>query len=206
MVLVNPREEQMLTSMDFLSQCRRMFVPPPHSTTLQEALTAAESGEAEAQFGLGLKFSAGSEAAEDLARAAGWYRRAAEQGHALAQFNLSVMLATGQGVPPDEPAALAWNQRAAEGGDPAAQFVLGSQCHRRSTDQSSKDCRESRVEAYKWFRLSAIQGYLGSETACERLTLDMSREEVALGNQRAAAFVPRSAVLAPDDSSVVLLK
>jgi hypothetical protein len=204
MVLVKPGEEQMLTSMGFLSQCRQMFVTPPHSTSFKQALTQAESGDAEAQFGLGLKYSAEGEATQDLARAAGWYRRAAEQGHALAQFNLGVMLASGQGVPQDEAAALTWNQRAAEGGDPAAQFALGSRCHRHSAENPSTDGGESRVEAFKWFQLAADQGYLGSEAACQRLTLDMSRDEVAMGSRRAAAFLPRKPIDRPGNSTSVI--
>ena len=48
---------------------------------------------------------------------------------------------------------------------------------------------ESKIEAYKWFQLAAAQGYAGSDTAFERVTLIMTREEVAEGNLRAAAFV-----------------
>ena len=179
----------MLTSMGFLSQCRQLLSRSAPSTTLQQALDVAESGDAEAQFGLGLKYSSDSEDSRDLVRAAGWYRRAAEQGHALAQFNLGVMLADGQGIEQDADAALAWNQRAAEHGDPGAQFALGMRCHRRSAQHHAQDRRESRVEAYKWFHLAADQGYFGSDAACERLTLDMSHEEVALGNRRVADFV-----------------
>jgi TPR repeat protein len=206
MVLVKQVDQRMLRSMGFISQCRQLFVSPPRPTTLQEALTAAEGGNAEAQFGLGLKYSSNSEATEDLALAAEWYRKAAVQGHPLAQFNLGIMLAAGQGVAQDEAAANAWNLRAAEGGDPAAQFAVGSKCHRRSAQFQAKECQESRLEAYKWYHLSADQGYLGSEAACQRLTLDLSREEVILGNQRAAAFVPRNTAHSPEDSSTVKLK
>jgi TPR repeat protein len=62
------------------------------------------------------------------------------------------------------------------------------------------DCAESRVEAYKWFHLAAAQGYKGSDAACERVTLGMTREEVVDGNQRTAAFVVRKPVNLPDDS------
>jgi TPR repeat protein len=47
---------------------------------------------------------------------------------------------------------------------------------------------ESKIEAYKWLHLAAAQGFQGSEAACETVALVMTREEVADGNRRAAAF------------------
>jgi TPR repeat protein len=52
------------------------------------------------------------------------------------------------------------------------------------------DTLEPRVEAYKWLQLAATQGYKGSAEACERVTLGMSRDEVAEGNRRTVEFVP----------------
>jgi hypothetical protein len=50
------------------------------------------------------------------------------------------------------------------------------------------DASESRIEAYKWYRLAAAQGYQGSERAHATLTFNMTRADVAAGNQRVAAF------------------
>jgi hypothetical protein len=71
--------------------------------------------------------------------------------------------------------------------------MLGMNCHRSSIGPLLSDASESRIEAFKWFHLSAVQGYKGSEAACERVTLGMTSEEVAEGNQRAATFVARNA-------------
>ena len=187
----------MLVSMGLLSWYRRLFSRPEQAASQ----AAAEDGDADAQFALGLKFSTGDEASQDLAQAVQWYRKAADQEHALAQFNLGLMLADGRGVRHDDVAALIWIRKAAEGGEAAAQFSLGMRCHRSSVHHLKMDSAESRIEAYKWFHLAAVQGYRGSEAARERVTLAMTREEVADGNQRAAVFVIRKPLHSKDDSS-----
>jgi hypothetical protein len=201
LLLVFNRKQPMLDSMDPLPWYRRLFSPAPESD-LKTALAKAGTGDADAQFGLGLKYSAGTEAgmARDLAQAAEWYEKAANQDHALAQFNLSLMFASGQGVPQNDTTALMWTRKAAEGGDAGAQFNLGTRYHRASMDCLQKDSAESRIEAYKWFHLASAQGYKGSDAACERVTLGMTREEVADGNQRTAAFAVRKASQSRNDS------
>ena len=181
----------MLVIMGFMSWYRRRISRTQPHATPANAMAQAEAGNAEAQFGLGLKCCTENGVAQDLEQAARWYRKAADQGHALAQFNLAMMFTRGQGVTQDGAAALIWTRKAAEGGDAGAQFDLGSRYHRKSVDRAGMDCDESRVEAYKWLHLAAAQGYRGSAAACERLTLGMTLEEVTDGNRRTAAFVIR---------------
>ena len=150
--------------------------------------TKAGSGDAEAQFSLGLMYANSEGGAQDYAQAAQWYRKAADQSHALAQFNLGVMYAQGQGVGKDEATAVMWIRKAAEQGDAGAQFNLGMRQHRASIGALPVDALESRIEAYKWLHLAATQGYKDSETVCGRLTISMTREDVANGNHRAADF------------------
>ena len=164
-----------------------LFPAIARKTAYGAALQKAECGDAEAQFGLGLRFSVDGHM-QDLPKAAEWYRRAASQNHPLAQFNLGIMLSHGQGIKRDDSAALIWMQRAAAIGDPAAQFNLGNRCQRASLTGSEQETAESRIEAYKWFSLAAAQGYKDSVKFFERVTYGMSREEVTEGNQRAAAF------------------
>jgi TPR repeat protein len=116
--------------------------------------------------------------------------RSPRLSHPLAQFNLGMMYAQGQGVVRNEETAFGWFERAAQQGDAGAQFNLGMRHHRASSGEGLPAAvLESRVEAYKWFFLSAAQGYRGSGSACERVTLSMSHDELADGNRRAAAFV-----------------
>lgn len=190
--------------MGFMSWYRKLTGCGIAPADLKVTQAAAEGGDAEAQFALGLQYSFPGGRGEDLNRAAGWYQKAAHQEHALAQFNLAMMFASGQGVTKDDVAALKWTRRAAEGGDAGAQFNLASRCHRASMEQAAPDSGESRIEAFKWFDLAAGQGYRGADSARERLMLGMTHTEVADGNHRVARFVARNPAPAPVDPSVPL--
>jgi TPR repeat protein len=149
----------------------------------------ADGGNAEAQFSLGFRFANGEGTAVDFTKAAHWYLKAADQNHALAQFNLGVMFAGGQGVERDDAAAMMWTQKAAQQGDAGAQHSLGLTLRRASFNGLSADAAESNIEAYKWFRLAAAQGYKDSEAAFETISFGLTRSEVAAGDHRAAMFV-----------------
>jgi TPR repeat protein len=99
-----------------------------------------------------------------------------------------VMYARGQGVARDAVQSAMWFGKAAQLGDAGAQFCLGDRCQRASFEQAPGEASESRIEAYKWYRLAAAQGYRDSAKAWSNLTLNMTREDVAAGNQRVAAF------------------
>jgi len=103
------------------------------------------------------------------------------------------MDATGQETPgPDaRKSALFLLETKASQGDPDAQHELGLHYHRASFDSTRQDTAESRIEAYKWFCLAAAQEHKGSLTACQRLTLDMTRAEYDEGRRRATAFAVR---------------
>lgn len=158
---------------------------------LKAIRTKAEHGDAEAQFSLGLKYSSGHADAHGFAEAVRWYRKAAEQNHSRAQFNLGIMFAQGQGVVKDDAAALIWIRKAAENGEVGAQHDLGIRYQRSSLRYSKMekmDAADSRIEAYKWLHLAAVQGDKGSAAACEQVMLGMSRAEVTEGSHRVAAF------------------
>jgi TPR repeat protein len=173
----------MVTSI-FRRWFRSTAAPVPESI-----VTQAERGDANAQFGLGLKFANGHGPALDYPQAARWYLKAAEQSHTLAQFNLGVMYAQGQGMPVDKRQSLLWLGRAAESGDAAAQYRLGIAHHRDSLERFPVNASESRIEAYKWLQLADDKGYRNSDMACGLVTMQMTQEEVTDGNRRVADFV-----------------
>jgi TPR repeat protein len=144
--------------------------------------------DAEVQFSLGLQFASGTGAAQDYPQAAEWYLKAAEQNHGLAQFNLGTMYANGQGVAKDVVQSVSWFRRAANLGDAGGQYKMGRSCQRASMDGSPADAPEARIEAYKWYQLSAAQGYKNSEGAYATLTFKMTRADVAEANHRVARF------------------
>ena len=59
----------------------------------------AHSGEARAQYDLGLMYDKGQGVPQSDTEALQWYERAAEQGEPRAQYNLGLMHLNGQGVP-----------------------------------------------------------------------------------------------------------
>ena len=59
---------------------------------------AAEQGNADAQYNLGVCYDEGLGVPQIHREAAEWYRKAAEQGHAAAQHNLGVCHSSGEGT------------------------------------------------------------------------------------------------------------
>ncbi len=175
----------------------RSFFARAKQDPLKTTRLRADEGDAEAQFSLGLNLANRTGEARDYLQAAQWYRKAADQNHVLAQFNLGVMFSDGQGVARDEAQALVWLRKAAHQGDAAAQHNLGMRCRRASFAVRPEAALESNLEAYKWFRLASAQGYRGADAACEGIALGFTREQVAEGDHRAAAFAPRITYNAP---------
>jgi len=148
----------------------------------------AQRGSAEAQFSLGLKYANGDGVEPDYAQAEAWYLKAAGQNHALANFNLGIMYGNGQGHPSDPAKSLVWIQKAAELGDASAQFRLGELNYRAVRIGATPVGGQARIDAYKWYRLAADQGYQGAEMACDAVNLNMTREEVVEAISRVRAF------------------
>ena len=119
---------------------------------------AAEQGNADAQYSLGVMYDDGRGVPQDGAEAVKWYRLAAEQGYSLAQFNLGVMYAHGsRGVPQDGAEAVKWYRLAAEQGRASAQHNLGLMY------QDGRGVPQDGAEAVKWYRLAAEQGHASAQ-------------------------------------------
>src|SRR5690606_23680413 len=88
--------------------------------------TAAESGDARAQFEIGAILTEGHVVEQDLAQAASWYERSAAQGFAPAQYRLGNLFEGGRGVERDMELARLWYQRAAESGNRMSMHNLAS--------------------------------------------------------------------------------
>ncbi len=112
----------------------------------------AGSGDAKAQFKLGILYAQGKGVAQDDAEAVAWYRKAAAQGLTEAQFNLGVMYKTGRGVPQNDAEAAYWYGQAAEQNDPHAQFNLGIMY------ANGKGVAQDDAEAVRWYQKAADQG------------------------------------------------
>ena len=85
---------------------------------------AADQGDANAQYNLGLSYANGRGAKQDFGEAARLYRKAADQGYANAHFNLSAKYANGQGVKQDFGKAERWLRKAAYQGNENAKKAM----------------------------------------------------------------------------------
>ncbi len=89
---------------------------------------AAEKGDADAQYNLGMMHYAGfgKKHYKENSEAYRWVRKAAEQGHAKAQFRLGEMYDNGEGVREDSKEALKWYTASANAGYVDAEYLLGN--------------------------------------------------------------------------------
>lgn len=115
--------------------------------------SAAEQGDAQAQFELGRMHHDGNGAPQDYEEAVTWLQKAAEQGLAKAQNELGSMYASGQGVPKNIQQAADWYRKAAGQGLAEAQANLGF------LYANGLGMPRNEVSAYAWYSLAADQGY-----------------------------------------------
>jgi hypothetical protein len=87
---------------------------------------AANRGNAEARYNLGVIYEHGDGVLQNWVKAAKWYHLAADQGYAAAQSNLGAMYDKGEGVPQNYQKALNWYRKAADQGNSTAQYNIGS--------------------------------------------------------------------------------
>ncbi|MCY4663019.1 MAG: tetratricopeptide repeat protein [Acidobacteria bacterium] len=119
---------------------------------LRIVIPSAKAGDAEAQFNLGVMYTAGLGVPKDDIEALFWYRSAAEQGHAGAQYALGASYTAGDVLPQDHELAVRWFQSAAAQGHAAAQNALAGKHYRGLGVQQSYEM------AAFWWRLAAEQG------------------------------------------------
>jgi hypothetical protein len=115
--------------------------------------SAAEQGDALAQFSVGVMYASGRGLPRDYAEAAKWWRKTADQGLAVAQSNLGVLYNVGKGVPQNKAEAAKWTRLAADQGLAAAQYDLG----RMYTE--ALGVPYDLIQAHMWLNLAGAQGY-----------------------------------------------
>ena len=157
-----PVKEQMATKQDII---------------FLKAEIAAEKGDAEAQYNLGVMYDLGVGVPEDDREAAKWYRKAADQGYAAAQSALGLKSHSGRGVEKDDREAVKWLRKAADQGDSSGQLHLGRMYYR------GEGVPKDFVKAYAWLNLAAAQGEKFAATLAavtrDKLVAKTSTEQVA---------------------------
>lgn len=134
---------------------------------------AAESGDADSQYGMGLLYSEGIVVPMDDIQALHWFGLAAEQDHGKAQYKLGVMHANGWGVPMSEAEAMKWYTLAANNGVTAAQVSLGTMY------QNGFSVAQDKIEALKWFTIAVRLGDEDARVHQEYLAERMPPAELA---------------------------
>ena len=93
--------------------------------TIESCRRAAEGGDSDAQFWLGLAYRYGHGVRQDCREAVRWLLKAADQGDARAQAELGDLCSKGIGVPQDYSEAVKWFLKAAAKGNTDAENNLG---------------------------------------------------------------------------------
>ena len=96
-----------------------------HGEAVKWFRKAADMGEPNAQYNLGICYYKGQGVKQDFGEAVKWLKKAAEQGIVFAQYNLGVCYYSGQGIKQDFEEAVKWLKKAAEQGIVFAQYNLG---------------------------------------------------------------------------------
>ena len=113
---------------------------------------AAQQGNVEAQYDLGVMYTQGQGVPQDYAQSVKWFRLAAQQGFAKAQFNLGAMYNNGTGVSKDYVRAHLWFDISAASGNTDANKILDLLAGRMTPAQIEKaqkiarDCMANKLK------------------------------------------------------------
>lgn len=181
---------------------------------------AADKGNADAQFNLGLMYLNGEGVEQDYRQARIWFEQSAAKGNVRAEVNLGRLYAKAKGVAPNYGMAATWYRKAADQGYADGQYSLGvlylngisvprdyaraRELFQQAADQNNasaqyqlglmyfkgKGMTVNLVEAYKWLILA--DDY--EETALYRQYAEskMNRDQIAEAKQLAAEWQPLS--------------
>lgn len=118
--------------------------PETDEQIFRDWLKAAEQGDDEAQFTVGVMYENGQGTVANSEKALYWYEKAAEQGNAEGQFNCGFLYLKAE----NNEKACYWLEKAAKQGDANAQFCYGLALY----DNDKKN-------AYRWFLKAEEQGH-----------------------------------------------
>ena len=155
------------------------YVVTPNAADVKRDRSAAEQGDASAQFNLALRYDLGWGVPQNYTESVKWLRKAAEQGDASAQYNLGSMYDSGLGVSQDPVEAFQWFRKAAEQGVASAQKNLGAMYGR------GQGVPQSHAEAYVWSSIAAMSGNEGAINNRDYAAGNLSPEDLGLAQKRA---------------------
>ena len=160
------------------------FKNKDYQRAYREWKAAADAGQAEAQFDLGVLYAQGRGVSRDLTEAANWYRKSADQGNAEAEYALGQMYSRGWGVPRDEADAMRWFQMAnsVESDGPPTEWAL----------VEGYGIQQDPQQAARWYQLAADKGHPEAQFNLARLY--STGKGVKRDEEQAARWVSASAI------------
>lgn len=166
----------------------------------KKMMTAAESGDARAQFFVGLEFESGNASGYvEQSRGATWFRKAAAQGYPDAENHLGTLYHNGTGVPQDYALARSWYLFADADGNRDAAFNLGLLA------EKGLGIPEDRDQAFVWYRKAASQGVANAvaKLETERVAKLAEQREVERKLRREENKKRAAAGLQPSEEDVL---
>jgi len=139
---------------------------------LAKLRTVAESGDAEAQFRLGVLYGNGEGVELDREQAMAWFKQSARQGHEDALITMAWMYANGSGVDTDEAKARELYQLAADHGSVKAMYVVGTM-YRFAQYGAEKDI----AKAIHYYTEAANKNFGAAQFALGRMLMDGKQVE-----------------------------
>lgn len=166
-----------------LSRGLDLFEQGEFQAALGELKPEADTGDARAQYVIGVMYLNGLVDAPGPDAAAALIRSAAKQNYRQAQTELARMYRTGDGVEQDDAEMLKWYTRAAENGDVGAQLLVAdSYAYGHGVDPNL-------VEAYKWYEIAIRYWGPLAVRARDVVGEDMTAAQIAEGVRRASDWL-----------------
>ncbi len=205
------------------------LAPTPANLALPAAIgseqlrSAAEAGNADAQYEVGVRFAEGRGVPRDLPKAALWLERAARQGLPPAQYRYGRLAEKGEGMSKDVAIARRYYEQAAAAGNVQSMHNLGVlyadgafgqadlpaalNWFRKAAEHGVKDSQynlgifhargisvpKDPAQSYIWFSLAAAQGDTDAATKRDQIGAKLDAAKVQSLKADAAAWKPKAA-------------
>ncbi|WP_288107418.1 tetratricopeptide repeat protein [Limnobacter sp.] len=141
---------------------------------------AAEGGDANAQYQMGMAYLQGDVVKKDLAQAAQWFAMAADQGEDRAQVRLGYLLEFGRGVKRNAAASAQLYEQSALQGNTEAQARY-AQCLERGSG-----VKKDLTKAYAFYLLGDRGGNEQANKAVKRLALTLTEAQKGKAQEMAS--------------------
>lgn len=162
-----------------------------YGTALKVWMSAAQSGDPDAQYYVGVLYEKGAEGQPNFSQAAGWYEKAAERGISRAAVNLGRLYEQGLGVAKNDDLARTWYAKASglrEGQVPGRSGEGGEALSPEAKKQEEQIGRLQQELADARTRLTERTSLLDEE----RRTLERLKAEAAKTETKLPAAAPAS--------------